>query len=106
MEIKEIVSYYINETSKTLDVTFRLITDDEDEIRTDQIQLNEIETFGYNFNDFVDNNLTEMYDENDDFFDDFFDEEFGSEFEEDEIKSFLSEYYLIYPDKLPKSDFF
>jgi len=45
MEIKELVSYYINETTQTLDVTFRLTNDSEDEIRTDQIELNEIKTF-------------------------------------------------------------
>jgi hypothetical protein len=48
MEIKELVSYYINETSHMLEVTFRTLTDNDDEIRTDQIVLEEIETFGYN----------------------------------------------------------
>ena len=37
MEIKELESFYINETSQTLDVTFRLLKDNDDEIRTDQI---------------------------------------------------------------------
>jgi hypothetical protein len=52
MEIKELVSYYINESSKTVDVTFRLTTDGDDEIRTDQIQIDEVESFGYNFDNF------------------------------------------------------
>ena len=30
MEIKELVSYYLNDTSKTLDVTFRTTLDGED----------------------------------------------------------------------------
>lgn len=110
MEIKELISYYINESSKTLDVTFRLTTDGDDEIRTDQIQLDEVESFGYNFDNFTENTLIEMYNEEDDDIDDlfgnFFDDDLEKENEEDEIKSFLNEYYLIYPDKLPKSDFF
>jgi len=110
MEIKELISYYINESSKTLDVTFRLTTDGDDEIRTDQVQLDEVESFGYNFDNFTENTLIEMYNEEDDDIDDlfgnFFDDNLEKENEEDEIKSFLNEYYLIYPDKLPKSDFF
>lgn len=110
MEIKELISYYINESSKTLDVTFRLTTDGDDEIRTDQVQLDEVESFGYNFDNFTENTLIEMYNEEDDDIDDlfgnFFDDDLEKENEEDEIKSFLNEYYLIYPDKLPKSDFF
>ena len=89
MEIKELVSYYINETSHTLDVTFRILTDNEDEIRTDQIILDEIETFGYNISNKIDES--------------FFDEE---ELDEDEIISFLNEYYLIYPKKLPEAQLF
>jgi hypothetical protein len=110
MEIKELISYYINETSKTLDVTFRLTTDGDDEIRTDQIQLDEVESFGYDFDNFTENTLIEMYNEDDedsdDLFGNFFDDYSDTESEEDEIKSFLNEYYLIYPNKLPNSEFF
>lgn len=111
MEIKELISYYINESSKTLDVTFRLTTDGDDEIRTDQVLLDEVESFGYDFDNFTENTLIEMYNEDDnddvdDLFGNFFDDDLEKENEEDEIKSFLNEYYLIYPDKLPKSDFF
>jgi hypothetical protein len=47
MEIKELVSFYINETSQTLDVTFRTLLDSDDEIRTSQIEFSEIKNFGY-----------------------------------------------------------
>lgn len=106
MEIKELVSYYINETTQTLDVTFRLTNDSEDEIRTDQIELSEIKTFGYNFNDKL-NNYDEYYDE---MLDDDFEDEFGNGYDddinEDEIISFLNEYYIINPSNLPKPEFF
>lgn len=104
MEIKELVSFYINEVSETLDVSFRLIDDSDDEIREDQINLTEVEVFGYNFR----KNLNlDLFDDEDEEFDDFDDFELHEEFEDDyEIISFLNEYYLIYPDKLPNVELF
>lgn len=103
MEIKELVSYYINETSHMLEVTFKTLTDSEDEIRTDQIVLDEIETFGYN----ILNNINENFFEDDDEeFEDMFNDFEEEELDEDEIISFLNEYYLIYPKKLPESQLF
>ena len=101
MEIKELESFYINETSQTLDVTFRILSDNDDEIRTDQIELSETKTFGYDFSK----------DETDDFWEedeeDYFDT-YGEEFDmdEEEIISFLNEYYLIYPTRLPDSQLY
>lgn len=102
MEIKELESFYINETSQTLDVTFRLINDNDDEIRTDQIELNETKTFGY---DFLKTESDDIWDgeEDEDYFDTY-DEEF--EMDEEEIISFLNEYYLIYPKRLPEPQLF
>jgi hypothetical protein len=103
MEIKELVSYYINETSHMLEVTFRTLTDNDDEIRTDQIVLEEIETFGYN----ISNNINEdFYTDDDEEFEDMFDDFEDEELDEDEIVSFLNEYYLIYPKKLPEAQLF
>lgn len=39
MEIKELVTFFVNESAKILEVTFRLTSDGEDEIRNDQIDL-------------------------------------------------------------------
>ena len=103
MEIKELVSYYINETSHMLEVTFRTLTDNDDEIRTDQIVLEEIETFGYN----ISNNINEdFYEDDDEEFEDMFDDFEEEDLDEDEIVSFLNEYYLIYPKKLPEAQLF
>lgn len=102
MEIKELESFYINETSQTLDVTFRLINDNDDEIRTDQIDLNETKTFGY---DFLKDESDDIWDgEDDEDYFDSYDEEF--EMDEEEIISFLNEYYLIYPKRLPEPQLF
>jgi len=106
MEIKELVSFFINETSQTLDVTFRLSIDGDDEIRTDQIELEETQSFGYNFEDFKMDDFRSLFEgEDDDFEDDDFDDDF-EEVNEEEIISFLNEYYLIFPNKLPEADFF
>jgi len=102
MEIKELVSFYINETSQTLEVTFRIHSDNEDEIRTDQIELEESKTFGYVLTQNKSDNFYEDEEEEEDYFDEFFDQDF----EEEEIISFLNEYYLIYPKRLPDTQLF
>jgi len=104
MEIKELVGYYVNDTSQTLDVTFRLMTDSEDMIRTDQIDLDEAESFGLNFG--ITNN--DSFESDDD---DYLDEmirnyEIDLEVDEDEVVSFLNEYYMVNPKKLPKPELF
>jgi ferritin len=108
MEIKELVSFYINDNTETMDVTFRLSIDGDDEIRTDQIDLDVIKSFGYNLEDLRTNNILDMYsdedDDDDDIFGDIFDD--VEDFDSDEVKSFLNEYYLIFPDRLPDVDFF
>ena len=97
MEIKELESFYINETSQTLDITFRILSDNDDEIRTDQIDLSESKTFGY---DFLKDDNDDLWDEDDDSLFDSYDDDY--DMGEEEIILFLNEYYLIYPDKLPK----
>jgi hypothetical protein len=101
MEIKELESFYVNETSQTLDVTFRILSDSDDEIRTDQITLEEMKTFGYN----IPENVDDFYDDEDD--DDIYlFGDMGEDFDEQEVISFLNEYYLIYPDNLPEAELY
>jgi hypothetical protein len=98
MEIKEIVSYYIHEKSRTLEVSFTLITDNEDEVRNDIISISEAEDFGYKL----------IQDD----FDIFEEEDFEIEDDEFEIVdeeiliSYLNEYYVVNPDRLPSSELF
>jgi len=100
-EINELVSYFINEENQTLEVTFRFESDNEDEIRTDQIDLSESTTFGYNLIPSNTDFYNDRYDDEEDEF-----EEYYEVVDEDEVISFLNEYYLIYPTKLPKSELF
>lgn len=98
MEIKEIISYYIHEKSKTLEVSFTLITDNEDEVRNDIINISEAEEFGYKLiqNDF------DIFDEED--FEPL-DDDFES-IDEEILTSYLNEYYIVNPNRLPSPEFF
>jgi hypothetical protein len=100
MEIKEIVSYYVDTENEVLEVYFRTTEDEDDVIRNDEIDLNETKDFAY----YLDVKI-----------DDFgiLDEEYEEEFvdsdiviEPDQIISFLNEYYTVFPDRLPKSELF
>jgi len=98
MEIRELHSYFVNKNTETLQVNFSLITDSDDEIRTDEISLNEIKTYGFDF-DLIQNSNDDFEDEDDD---DLFDSLFEDIIDDSEIISFLNEYYMINPKLLPK----
>jgi hypothetical protein len=99
MEIKEIVSYFLNEDSNILEVSFRTIEDDEDVLRTDSIDYLLTEEYGFVLESddfgFYDDEFEE---------DDLFEEKTTIELDEDELVSFLNEYYTINPDSLPKAE--
>lgn len=101
MEIQELVYFYILEESRTIEVSFRLTTDGEDELRTDFIEISEAEDFGYNI-------ITEELDFMNDYIDD--EDEMGEDWsdilniDEDNLISFLNEFYVINPQKLPKAE--
>jgi len=109
MEIKEIVNHYVNFTNDILEVSFRTIDDDDTELRNAEIPVVEIIAFGY---DFIknDSSLLEMFeDEEDDGDDEFFDGISSNKNESLDVydlMSFLNEYYLVYPDQLPKKELF
>jgi hypothetical protein len=47
MEIKEIVSYFLNTESNILEVSFRTIDDEDDVLRTDNIDYSITEEYGF-----------------------------------------------------------
>jgi hypothetical protein len=98
MEIKEILSYYFDQDTKRMDVSFRLTIDSEDEIRNDILKLEEAKEFGYDIVTEEDNFFDFDDEENDEDFDDFV------TVDEDILLAYLNEYYIVYPDKLPKSE--
>jgi hypothetical protein len=109
MEIKEIVNHYVNFTNDILEVSFRTIDDDDTELRNAEIPVVEIIAFGY---DFIknDSSLLEMFeDEENDGDDEFFDgipSNKNESLDVYDLMSFLNEYYLVYPDQLPKKELF
>ena len=104
MEIKELVNYYINDSSQTLDVTFRTLNDSFDVVRNDQIMLDDAESFGLMFN----NDFSESYDDDDDDYMENMIRNYDAQLDidEDEIITFLNEYYIVNPNKLPKTELF
>lgn len=108
MEIKDLVEYEINESSQTIKVTFRLLQDSEDEVRIDTIELEESEQYGFSFLDNNEKKFKEIFleeDEEDEF--DFGDDDFLEEsIDEQELISFLTEYYILNPRRLPETEFF
>jgi hypothetical protein len=100
MEIKEIVSYFLNTDSNILEVSFRTIDDNEEVFRTDNIDYSIVENYGFEL-------VTESFDFFDeDFEDEFSDDENKVELDEGELIVFLNEYYTINSDSLPRADFY
>jgi hypothetical protein len=99
MEIKEIVSYFLNPNSNILEVTFRTIDDDDDFIRTDNINYSIVKEYGFSVE--VEYDITEEMDE-----DELWEKNYIVELDEDELTSFLNEYYEVNPKSLPKSELY
>jgi hypothetical protein len=97
MEIQELIFFYLHENSNQVEVQFRLNIDSDEEMRTDLIDVNEAIDFGYDI-------IMEDYDlTSDDEEEDFYWLESPS-IDEDNLISFLNEYYVINSDKLPKPE--
>ncbi len=99
MEIKEIVSYFMNSGSNIIEVSFRTIEDDEEVIRVDQIHYSIAEEYGFDL-------VTESFDFFEEDEDDSFIDEDKVELDEDELIVFLNEYYTIQPESLPSAEFY
>jgi hypothetical protein len=101
MEIKEIVSYFLSVESNILEVSFRTIDDEDDVLRTDNIDYSITEEYGF----VLESDTFGFYD--DEFNEeDLFEEESKIELDEDELISFLNEYYEINPKSLPKAELY
>jgi hypothetical protein len=99
MEIKEIVSYYFNNETNLVDVSFRTIEDEEDIVRIDTIDYSVIESYGFDL-------IAESFDFFDDDLEDDLFEETKIELDEDILVSFLNEYYIVNPDSIPDPEFY
>ena len=100
MEIKEILSYFLNSDSNILEVSFRTIEDEDDVLRNDNINYSIVSEYGF-----------ELETETFDVFGEEFDEDLGDdnekiELDEDELISFLNEYYTINENSIPKAELY
>ena len=102
MEIVEIITFHLNNLEEVLEVSFRTNSDSEDVIRDAKIPFIDISDFGYNFHN--ENNFELLEEEDDDYFDEFEDDDLFVD--ENEVISFLNEYYVLFIDKLPKAELF
>jgi hypothetical protein len=102
MEIKEIVSYFLNAGSNILEVSFRTIDDEDDVLRTDNIDYSVTEEYGF----VLESDTFGFYDSEFEDEEDLFEEESKIELDEDELISFLNEYYEINPKSLPKPELY
>jgi len=100
MEIKEIVSYYFNGEKNLLEVSFRTIEDEEDVVRINTIDYSVVESYGFDL-------ITESFDFfDDDLVEDSYEDEGKIELDEDELISFLNEYYIVNADSIPQPEFY
>ena len=101
MEIKEIISYSVLPNANSVEVAFRTIEDSDEEIRNIQIEYDIVGEYGYQLE-------TETFDmflmDDDDEFE--IEKEESLELDQDELISFLNEYFTINPDKVPPSSIF
>jgi hypothetical protein len=100
MEVAEILSHHVDKTQNLIIVEFKLFGDDDDMVREDFIEYTFFEEFGFdNRTDFeIFNVVTE------DIEDEWVDDEVDY-IDDESLISFLNEYYIIYPKKLPKPEF-
>jgi hypothetical protein len=83
-----------------LEVSFRTIEDEEDVVRIDTINYDVVESYGFDL-------ITESFDFfDDDLEEDSYDDEEKVELDEDELMSFLNEYYIVNPDSIPQPEFY
>ena len=99
MEIKEIISYFLNSNSNILDISFRTIEDSDEILRTDNIDYSIVSEYGY----ILESESFDFFGE--EFEEDLVDEE-KIELDKDELISFLNGYYTVNHDLIPKGEFY
>lgn len=99
MEVTEIISHHIDKVQNLIVVEFKLFDDEDESVREDFIEYSIFEEFGFSEDKdefFINENYDDDYDEWDD-------DGFDYLHDENKLISFLNEYYIIFPKRLPKS---
>lgn len=100
MEIKEIVSYFLNQETNILEVSFRTIGDSDDVIRTGNINFSVADEYGFIVeleNPIINDDIDE---------DELWERNYFPELNEEELLSFLNEYYEVNPNEIPETELY
>lgn len=100
MEIKEIVSYFLNQETNILEVSFRTIDDSDDVVRTGNINFSIADEYGFIVeleNPIINDDIDE---------DELWERNYFPELNEEELLSFLNEYYEVNPNEIPETELY
>ena len=101
MEVVEVISQYIDKVQNLIIIEFKMLGDGDDMVREDFIEYSFFEEFGFdnskNFDIFE-----SLLDDEDEWEEDV-DVDYIND--EDNLISFLKEYYGVYPKKIPKAEY-
>lgn len=100
MEIKEIVSYFLNQETNILEVSFRTIDDSDDVVRTGNINFSIADEYGF-IVELETQTINEDIDE-----DELWERNYFTELDEVELLSFLNEYYEVNPNEIPETELY
>lgn len=100
MEVIDIISHHVDKTQNIIVVEFRTIDDEDDMVREDFIEYSFFEEFGFDKNNNMDILESMFLDDADEWEDDDYDY-----MDENKLISFLNEYYIVYPKKIPKAQY-
>jgi hypothetical protein len=103
MEVIEIISNFINTDTNVVEIEFRLSEDGDDVIRQDTIEFSTLLEFGYG-SSFTNIDIFEEIDDINDEWDIDFDDD-GFFIDDEELKNFLNEYYIVYSDRIPGPEY-
>ena len=101
MEVVEVISQYIDKVQNLIIVEFKMIGDGDDMVREDFIEYSFFEEFGFDNSKNFDIFESLMDDEDE------WEEDVDVDYinDEDNLISFLNEYYVFYPKKIPKAEY-
>jgi hypothetical protein len=100
MEVIDVISHHVDKTQNIIVVEFKTTEDDDDMVREDFIEYSFYEDFGFDKKNNMEILESMFLDEVDEWDDDDYDY-----VDEENLISFLNEYYIVYPKKLPKAQY-
>ena len=101
MEVVEVISQYIDKIQNLIIIEFKILGDGDDMVREDFIEYSFFEEFGFDNSKNFDIFESLMDDEDE------WEEDVDVDYinDEDNLISFLNEYYVVYPKKIPKAEY-